>query len=105
MDNFVSVITITFPSFIAYEEWFKRTKEFFLNDEKIKTYLIQSGLKKWTIIKTDDKEPVKAIVYFEYEDKNSFEKCQKIFLKFMPKLSDLIYKSNIVRGNVIFDEV
>ena len=105
MENFASIITITFPSFIAYEDWLKRTNEFFLKDDKIKKYLSENGLKKWTYIKTEDNEPIKVVAIFEYEDKKSFDKCQAIFLKFMPKISDLIYKSNIVRGKVILDEI
>ena len=105
MSNFVSIITITFPSFIAYEDWFKRSNDFFLTDKKIKIYLTQNGWKKWTAIKTEETEPVKVVAYFEYENKESFEKCQKIFSKFMPKLSDLIYKSNVVRGNIVLDEI
>ena len=54
MENFASIITITMPSFIAYDDWLKRTKEFFLKDEKIKKHLSKNGLKKWTYIKTDD---------------------------------------------------
>ena len=38
-------------------------------------------------------------------NKKSFDKCQPVFLKFMPQISDLIYKSNIVRGEVILDEI
>ena len=48
MENVASILTITFPSFIAYEDWLKRTKDFFLKDEKIKKYLAENGLKKWT---------------------------------------------------------
>ena len=40
MENFASIITITMPSFIAYDDWLKRTKEFFLKDEKIKKLVI-----------------------------------------------------------------
>ena len=105
MENVASILTITFPSFIAYEDWLKRTKNFFLSDEKIKKYLAEHGLKKWTYIKTDDVEPIKVLIIFEYKDKKSFDKCQPIFLKFMPKISDLIYKSNIVRGKVVLDEI
>ena len=105
MENLASILTITFPSFIAYEDWLKRTKKYFLSDEKIKKYLTENGLKKWTYIKTDDVEPVKVLIIFEYKDKKSFDKCQTVFLKFMPKISDLIYKSNVVRGKIILDEV
>ena len=105
MENVASILTITLPSFIAYEDWLKRTKNFFLSDEKIKKYLADNGLKKWTYIKNDDEEPIKVVVIFEYKDKKSFDKCQPIFLKFMPQISDLIYKSNIVRGKVILDEI
>ena len=105
MVNVASILTITFPSFIAYEDWLKRTKKFFLSDEKIKKYLAENGLKKWTYIKTDDVEPIKVLIIFEYKDKKSFDKCQTVFLKFMPKISDLIYKSNVVRGKIILDEI
>ena len=104
MENVASILTITFPSFIAYEDWLKRTKNFFLSDEKIKKYLAENGLKKWTYIKTDDVEPIKVLIIFEYKDKKSFDKCQTV-LKFMPKISDLIYKSNVVRGKIILDEI
>ena len=69
MDNFASIITITMPSFIAYEDWPKRTKNFFLKDEKIKKYLAENGLKKWPYIKADDVKPVKVVAIFEYKDK------------------------------------
>ena len=50
-------------------------------------------------------EPIKVLIIFEYKDKKSFDKCQTVFLKFMPKISDLIYKSNVVRGKIILDEI
>ena len=56
---------------------------------------------KYIIYKTDDIEPVKAITLFEYNTKESFEKCQKIFLKFMPKVRDMIIKVSLVRGNIV----
>tara|TARA_Y100000589_G_C26805307_1_gene487487 strand:+ start:281 stop:598 length:318 start_codon:yes stop_codon:yes gene_type:complete len=105
MENVASILTITLPSFIAYEDWLKRTREFFLSDEKIKKYLTDNGLKKWTYIKTDDEEPIKVVIIFEYKDKISFNKCQPVFLKFMPQIRDLVYKSNIVRGKIILDEI
>ena len=37
MENVASILTITLPSFSAYEDWLKRTKKFFLSDEKLKT--------------------------------------------------------------------
>ena len=38
----------------------------------------------------------------EYLNKKSFDQCQNLFLKFMPKVDQLIYKTNIVRGEVNF---
>ena len=79
MKNFASIITITFPSFISYEDWLKRTKEFFMKDEKIKKYLAENGLKKWTYIKTDDVEPIKVVAIFEYKDKNPLINASQSF--------------------------
>ena len=59
----------------------------------------------WTYINTEDDEPIKVVIIFEYKDKQSFDKCLSVFLKFMPRIRDLIYKSNIVRGKVVLDEI
>ena len=60
---------------------------------------------KWTMSKTDDVEPVKVVIIMEYINKKSFEQCQSLFLKYMPNVQNLIYKSNITRGEVIFEQI
>ena len=105
MKKFSSIITVTFPSEPSYKEWYKTIENFFLKDEKIIVYLKQNGMTKWTMSKTDDIEPVKVVICMEYLDKKSFDQCQNLFLKFMPKVDQLIYKTNIVRGEVIFDQI
>ena len=67
--------------------------------------LKQNGMTKWTIYKTEDVEPVKVIAVCEYKNNESFQKCQKIFLKFLPKIQDLIIKSNFARANVVKDAI
>ena len=56
-------------------------------------------------IKTDDVKPIIVLIICAYKDKNSFDKCQTVFLKFMPKIGGLIYKLNVVRDKIILDEV
>ena len=103
--KFVSVMTNTFASEITYKEWKKKIEEFFFADERVIILLKQNGMTKYTVYKTDDVEPVKSITIFEYSTKESFDKCQKIFLNFMPKIRDMIVKVNIVRGNTIFNKI
>ena len=105
MQKFTSIITLTFPSYPSFDEWFTVTKNYFLKDKKIVQFLKENGMTKWTMTKTDDVECIKLLIIFEYKDKKSFDKCQTVFLKFMPKISDLIYKSNVVRGKIILDEI
>ena len=105
MKKFTSIITVTFPSEPSYSEWYKTIENFFLKDEKVILYLKQNGMTKWTMTKTDDVEPVKVVIFMEYSSKKSFELCQNLFLKFMPNVQNLIYKSNIIRGEVIFDQI
>ena len=105
MNKFTSIITVTFPSELAYKEWFKINNDFFFKDEKVIIFLKQNGMTKWTMSKTDDIEPIKVVLSMEYLNKESFDKCQTIFLKFMPKIDSLIYKTNIIRGEVIFDQI
>ena len=105
MKKFSSIITVTFPSEPSYKEWYKTIENFFLKDEKITLYLKQNGMTKWTMSKTDDVEPVKVVIIMEYINKKSFEQCQSLFLKYMPNVQNLIYKSNITRGEVIFDQI
>ena len=103
MAKFVSIMTNTYSSEITYDEWLKRTNNFFFDDEKIVQLLKQNGMTKWTIYKTEDIEPVKVIAICEYNNNESFLKCQKIFLKFLPKIQDLIIKNNFSRANVVKD--
>ena len=105
MEKFTSFITITFPSDPAFKEWEKVTKDFFLKDAKVVRFLKENGMTKWTWTKTDELEPVRVVALMEYQNKKSFDDCQKIFSKYMPKISDLIFKSNIVRGKVVLDEI
>ena len=105
MKKFSSIITVTFPSEPSYKEWYKIIENFFFKDEKITLYLKQNGMTKWTMSKTDDVEPIKVVIVMEYLNKKSFEKCQVLFLKYMPKDQGLIYKSNIVRGEVVFHQI
>ncbi len=105
MEKFVSIMTSTFASEISYNEWYKLVNEFFASDDKITNILKDKGMIKWAIYKTDDVEPVKAVTIFEYKTKDSFQKCQKVFIKFMPKVGNMIIKVNIVRGKTVFDKI
>jgi len=103
MSKFVSIMTNTYSSEISYDEWLKRINNFFFDDERIVQLLRQDGMIKWTIYKTEDVEPLKVIAICEYENNESFQKCQKIFLKFLPKIQDLIIKTNFSRANIVKD--
>ena len=105
MKKFTSFITITFPSDPSFKEWERITKDFFLKDVNVVKFLKENGMTKWTWTKTDEVEPVRVVALMEYEDKKSFDNCQKIFSKYMPNVRGLVYKSNIIRGNVIFEQI
>ena len=49
MENFASIITITMPSFIAYDDWLKRTKNFC---KSVKFF--QKGSNNFSLIKDSD---------------------------------------------------
>ena len=103
MKKFTSIITITFPSNPAYDEWTKIQNKFFFEDKRVVTYLKENGMTSWTLTKTDDVEPIKVVAIMEYENENSFKKCQSIFTKFMPHIRNTLYKSSVIRGDVIYD--
>ena len=105
MEKFTSFITITLSSDPVFKEWEKITKGFFLKDASVVKFLKDSGMTKWTWTKTDEVEPVRVLALMEYKNKKSFDDCQKIFSKYMPNIRDLVYKSNIIRGNVIFEQI
>ena len=107
MQKFTSIITLTFPSDLDFDEWFNVTKNYFLKDKKVVQFLKENGMTKWTMTKTDDIEPVKTVIVMEYKNRKAFDDCQKIFSKFIPNTNvrDMLIKSNLVRGNVIFDQI
>mgnify|MGYP001174548329 CR=1 FL=1 len=103
MKKFTSIITITFPSNLAYDEWTKIQNKFFFEDKRVVMFLKENGMTNWTLTKTDDVEPIKVVAIMEYENENSFQKCQNIFSKFMPHIRNTLYKSSVIRGTVIYD--
>ena len=107
MKKFTSFITITFPSDPSFKEWERITKDFFLKDVNVVKFLKENGMTKWTWTKTDEVEPVRVVALMEYENKKSFDNCQKIFSKFIPNTNvrDMLIKSNLIRGDVIFDQI
>ena len=105
MSKFVSIMTNTYSSEITYDEWLKRINNFFFHDKRIVQLLRQNGMTKWTIYKTEDVEPLKVIAICEYKNDESFQKCQKVFLKFLPKIQDLIIKTNFARAHVVEDVI
>ena len=50
-------------------------------------------------------EPLKVIAICEYKNDESFQKYQKVFLKFLPKIQDLIIKTNFARAHVVEDVI
>ena len=83
----------------------KRINNFFFHDKRIVQLLKENGMTKWTIYKTEDVEPLKVIAICEYKNDESFQKCQKVFLKFLPKIRDLIIKTNFARAHVVEDVI
>ena len=57
--------------------------------------------------KTDDIEPVIAVIIMEYEIKKAFNNCQTVFSKFIvnTNVRDILIKSNLVKRNVIIDQI
>ena len=57
--------------------------------------------------KTYDIELVKTVIVMEYEKKKFFDNCQKVFSKFIPitNVGDMLIKSNLVKGDFIFDQI
>ena len=105
MDKFTSTIKVSFPSKPSYDECIKIQDKFFFEDKRVVKYLKENGMTKWSIIKTENVEPVKAVAIMEYENKNSFQKCQSIFTKFMPDIINTLFKSSVTRGNMIYDKI
>ena len=62
MKKFTSIITVTFPSNPAYDEWTKIQNKFFFEDKRVVTYLKENGMTSWTLTKTDDVEPIKKTI-------------------------------------------
>ena len=82
----------------------RENKYFFFHDKRIVQFTAK-WYDKWTIYKTEDVEPLKVIAICEYKNDESFQKYQKVFLKFLPKIQDLIIKTNFARAHVVEDVI
>ena len=98
---YLSVATATFLSEGDFEGF--KTKATTFNSEKALAYLKENGQRNFSIIRDDDERSVRAMLVWEYESREAWQKCQEFWTSWFKYEDNYVAKATFVRGECIFD--
>ena len=99
-NNYLSSAIVTFPSEGDYKLWSEKFALF--NTDKAKAFLKQSGQVNVSCVRITDKNIVKVMIFWEYEDEEAFMKCQKLWSKWGDIAQEFVSKIVFIRGTKFY---
>ena len=98
---FLSVATATFMSEGDFESFMIKATTF--NSKKALVYLKENGQRNFSIIRDDGEGSVRAMLIWEYESQEAWQRCQEFWTSWFKYEDNYIAKATFVRGECIFD--
>ena len=99
--TYLSVATATFMSEGDFEAF--RAKATTFNSEKALAYLRENGQRNFSIVKADDDQSVRAMLIWEYENREAWQRCQEFWTSWFKYEDNYVAKATFVRGESLFD--
>ena len=98
---YFSVATATFMSEGDFEAFRRKATTF--NSEKAVAYLKENGQRNFSIVRADDDQSVRAMLIWEYENREAWKRCQEFWTSWFKYEDNYVAKANFVRGECLFD--
>ena len=99
--TYLSVATATFMSEGDFEAF--RAKATTFNSEKALAYLRENGQRNFSIVKADDDQSARAMLIWEYENREAWQRCQEFWTSWFKYEDNYVAKATLVRGECLFD--
>tara|TARA_B100000963_G_C22572188_1_gene646673 strand:+ start:932 stop:1255 length:324 start_codon:yes stop_codon:yes gene_type:complete len=98
---YLSVATATFMSEADFESFMTKATTF--NSKNALAYLKENGQRNFSIIRNEDETSVRAMLIWEYESREAWQRCQEFWTSWFKYEDNYIAKATFVRGGCIFD--
>lgn len=99
--TYLSVATATFMSEGDFEAF--RAKSATFNSKDALAYLKENGQMNFSIVKADDDQAVRAMLIWEYENREAWQRCQEFWTSWFKYENNYVAKATFVRGECLFD--
>ena len=74
-DVFTSVVLVTFPSEVQYDNWLAKFRTFY--NKKAMEFLCENGQISQSASRVQGDDVIRITIIWTYRDYNAYEKCQK----------------------------
>ena len=99
--TYLSVATATFMSEGDFEAF--RAKSATFNSKDALAYLKENGQMNFSIVRADDDQAVRAMLIWEYENREAWQRCQEFWTSWFKYENNYVAKATFVRGECLFD--
>ena len=77
-DVFTSVVLVTFPSEVQYDNWLAKFRTFY--NKKAMEFLRKNGQISQRASRVQGDDVIRITIIWTYRDRGAYEKCQKSFM-------------------------
>ena len=102
-DVFTSVVLVTFPSEIQYDNWLAKFKTFY--NKKAMEFLHNSGQISQRATRVQGDEVIRITIIWTYRNYDSYEKCQKFHSQWGKVGGEFIAKASGYRGYEVWTDL
>ena len=101
-DVFTSVVLVTFPSEVQYDNWLTKFRTFY--NKKAMEFLHNSGQISQRAARVEEDDVIRVTIIWTYNDYNAYENCQKFHSQWGKVGGKYIAKSSGYRGYEVWSD-
>lgn len=102
-DVFTSVVLVTFPSEVQYDNWLMKFRTFY--NKKAMEFLSDNGQISQRASRVQGDDVIRITIIWTYRDYDAFEKCKKLHCQWGKVGGQFIAKSSGYRGYEVWSDL
>ena len=102
-DVFTSVVLVTFPSEVQYDNWLAKFRTFY--NKKAMEFLRNNGQISQRASRVQEDDVIRITIIWSYRDCDAYKKCQKFHGQWGKVGGKFIAKSSGYRGHEIWSDL
>ena len=102
-DVFTSVVLVTFPSEVQYDNWLTKFRTFY--NEKAMEFLRKNGQISQRASRVQGEEVIRITIIWTYRDYDAYQRCQKFHGQWGKVGGKFIAKTSGYRGHEVWSDL